>query len=98
MESGRDRAACCSREVGCALPLCSAGGSGIGQEEPAVGRPELDTQDLSGGIDRPELRLEGGGACRGHATGCEIGWLEVAVDEAADGGRIGTDDRAEKRL
>ena len=98
MEPGRDRSISRGREVGRQLAARAVGVGGVGEEDRAVGRPDFDAQDLAGGDDRLELRLEGGGARRGEAAGLEVGRDEIAVGEAADGRGIRADDRAEHRL
>ena len=98
MEPGRDRSVGRGGEVGRGRPARPGRVGGVGQEERAVRRPDLDAQDLPVGDDRPDLGLQGGGARRGQATWPEIGRDEVGVGEAPDGGGIRADDRIQHRL
>lgn len=98
MEPCCDGAAGRGDEIGRRLPACPAGGPGAGQEEGAVRRPDFDAHDLAGGIDRRELRLEGGGPRHWQVAGHQVGGPDIPVDEAANSGGIGADDRAENGL
>ena len=55
MEPGRDRSASRGGEVGRRHPASPGRVGGVGQEERAVGRPDLDAQDLPVSEDRPDL-------------------------------------------
>ena len=74
VEPGRDRSVGRGGEVGRQSPARCPPGSPASDRRivPSASRTSM-RRISSGGVDRPELRLEGGGARRGQAAGLEVG-------------------------
>ena len=98
MEPGRDRSASRGGEVGRRHPASPGRVGGVGQEERAIRRPDLDAQDLSVSEDRPDLRSQGSGAGRGQTARSEVGRDQVRVGEPTDRRCVRADDRIQHRL
>ena len=98
MEPSRDGSASSGGEVGRRHPASPGRVGGVRQDERAVGRPDLDAQDLSVSEDRPDLGTQGSGAGRRRTARSEVGRDQVRVGEATYRRRVRANDRIQHRL